>query len=253
MEPVIDTQCPVCTNRTQGPLCKDHRHKLAQTLHDLRLSMYELKKVANREIRLGDRNSGGHTAFASTPIDLAAADLYNEIETVIADVAGDIGLYCQRTEGSRAPSLLRQLISHIGSLRDAPNGGRNYRHLAVALHRVDERLTPPDERIVFGRCLDLVCNAPLTGVVGDTMVICPACGSQWNVKAVQEARVGILKGQKLTCSPRMAAEWLEWKTGTHVSRNRVSMWLKRDKLPSAVHIADSGEWTFDTGELLSCL
>lgn len=73
------------------------------------------------------------------------------------------------------------------------------------------------------------------------MLICTKCGSLWCLKVVWEARFVSAKGQKLTCLPRGAAEWLDWKTDLTVSRNQASRWLCRGNLPVAVHIVDSGE------------
>ncbi|RBQ00053.1 hypothetical protein CRD59_00905 [Bifidobacterium xylocopae] len=238
----------MCIGAPRGPLCKEHRHQLARTLHELRLSMYELKDAADRKVRLGRRGGGARPAFAPTPMDLSAADLYDQVEDIIQDVAGDIGLW-----GGRAPQVLRKLTARIGRLYDAPNSGRDYRELADALRRVGERVSAPGERVVYGRCLNPMCKTVLSGPPDGLAATCPECGSTWTVKALTEARVDTLRGQTITCTPKAAGQWLEWKTGKRVTRNRVDMWLRRGRLPSAQRTDGPGRWTFDTGELLECL
>lgn len=52
-------------------------------------------------------------------------------------------------------------------------------------------------------------------------------------KAVRKACVEALRGETITCTPKAAGEWLEWKTGRKVSRKAVTNWLQCGKLPSA--------------------
>ena len=86
-------KCPICGGLPRGPLCKTHRQELAKTIHGLRLGMRDLKQVERREIRYSSHGGGAsHPAFAPTPIDISAADLYDQVEDTIQDVAGDIGL-----------------------------------------------------------------------------------------------------------------------------------------------------------------
>lgn len=240
--------CPICASKPRGPLCKDHRHKLASTIHELRLAMETLKRVERREERIESRQGGARSAFPAAAINISAADLYDDTEDIIQDVAADIGLW-----GGKASILLRKLASRIGRLYDAPNSGRDYRDLTDALQKVRERITPQDERVIYGRCLNPVCKAQLVGLPGVSMVTCSQCESTWSVAAVQDARVEGLKGQMITCTPKAAGEWLEWKTGQKVTRKRVGMWIQRGKLPSVKAARQKGEWVFDTGELLACL
>lgn len=95
------------------------------------------------------RRGASHPAFAPTPIDISAADLYDQVEDTIQDVAGDIGLW-----GGKAPQLLAKLAARMGRLADAPNSGRDYKCLTNALHRVKLRTTPPQDRIIHGHCLN---------------------------------------------------------------------------------------------------
>ena len=241
-------KCPICGGLPRGPLCKTHRQELAKTIHDLRLGMHELKQVERREIRYSTHGGGAsHPAFAPTPIDISAADLYDQAEDTIQDVAGDIGLW-----GGKAPQLLAKLTARMGRLAYAPNSGRDYKQLTQALHQVRLRTTPPQDRIIHGHCLNPECRAQLIGLPDDKMATCPACGSVWSVTAIRQARMEELKGRTITCTPKDAADWTQWQTGRKVSRNRVDMWLRRGKLPSAVRAEENGKWVFDTSELIAC-
>ena len=241
-------KCPICEGLPRGPLCKTHRQELAKTIHDLKLGMRDLKRVERREIRYTSHGGGAsHPAFAPVPIDISAADLYDQVEDTIQDVAGDIGLW-----GGKAPQLLAKLASRMGRLADAPNSGRDYKQLTQALHRVRMRTTPPQERIIHGHCLNPECGSDITGLPDDLMAACPACGSVWSVAAIRQARMEELKGRTITCTPKDAAEWTTWQTGRKVSRNRVDMWIRRGKLPTAVRAEETGKWVFDTSELIAC-
>lgn len=241
------SKCPICEGLPRGPLCKTHRQELAKTIHGLRIGLIELKRVERREVRYSTGNGGVHPAFAPAAIDISAADLYNQVEDTLQDVAGDIGLWA-----GKAPAVIVRLQANMGRLADAPNSGRDYRQLTNAYRRVKLRITPPEERIIHGHCLNPTCGRGLAGVREDTMVTCPACGSTWSVSALRQARVEELQGQTITCTPKVAADWTQWQTGRKVTRNRVDMWLKRGKLPSAVKAGGQGQWTFDTGELVAC-
>lgn len=241
-------KCPVCEGLPRGPLCKTHRRELAKTIHGLRLGLVELKRVERREVHYSAGTGGGaHPAFAPAAIDISAADLYNQVEDTLQDVAGDIGLWA-----GKAPKLIERLQASMGRLADAPNSGRDYRQLANAYRRVKLRITPPEERIIHGHCLNPACRTDIPGVADDQMVTCPACGSTWSVSALRQARVEELQGQTITCTPKVAADWTQWQTGRKVTRKQVGMWLKRGKLPSAVKAGSQGQWTFDTGELVAC-
>lgn len=241
-------KCPICEGLPRGPLCKAHRRELAKTIHGLRFGLAELKWVERREVRYPAGNRGGaHPAFAPAAIDISAADLYDQVEDTLQDVAGDIGVW-----GGKAPVLIARLQASMGRLADAPNSGRDYRQLTNAYRRVKLRITPPEEQVIHGHCLNPACGRELAGVQEDTMVTCPACGSTWSVSALRRARVEELQGQTITCTPKVAADWTQWQTGRKVTRKQVGMWLKRGKLPSAVKAGSQGQWTFDTGELVAC-
>ena len=220
------TKCPICEDLPRGPLCKTHRHELAKTIHGLRLGMHELKQVEMREIRYASHSGGAaHPAFAPTPIDISAADLYDQVEDTIQDVAGDIGLW-----GGKAPQLLAKLAARMGRLADAPNSGRDYKQLTNALHRVRLRTTPPQDRIIHGHCLNPECGAQLVGLPDDTMITCQECGSTWAVAEVRRARREKLAGRTITGTPTQIARWVKQTTGAPAKAQNVKDWLRRGQV-----------------------
>lgn len=240
-------ECPVCEDLPRGPLCKTHRQELAKIIHALRLGMVELKAVERREVRLAGHGEGGaRPAFAPTPLDISAADLYDDTEDVIQDVAGDIGLWA-----GKAPQLLTRMAARTGRLADAPNSGRDYRSLASALHRVRMRLAPPEDRIIHGHCLNPACRHELPGLPRDTMVTCPACGSTWTVSEVHRVRRERLEGQYITGKPKLAAQWVKQETGIAIKRGDVSNWRSRGLL-HPVETGSRGVWLWAKPELLAC-
>lgn len=242
------THCPACEDLPRGPLCRTHRQELARTIHELRLGLDELKRMERREIRHSTHGGGAVSpAFPQAPMDMTAADLYDYAEDSIQDVAGDIGLW-----GGKAPQVLNRLTDRFDRLADAPNSGRDYRNLTRANKKVQLQITPRGERTSLGHCLNRECGAELTWLPCDTMSTCGGCGCTWGLAAVRRALGEELKGRTITCTPKVAAEWTQRQTGRRVSRNLVSKWIERGKLPSAVKSADPGKWVFDAGELIAC-
>lgn len=240
-------RCPVCENLPRGPLCRAHRRELAKTLHGLRLGLVELKWVERREVRYSTGTGGGaHPAFAPAAIDISAADLYNQVEDTLQDVAGDIGLWA-----GKAPALIARLQASMGRLADAPNSGRDFKQLTNAYRRVRLRITPPEERIIHGHCLNPECGAQLAGLPDDTMVTCQECGSTWAVAEVRRARRERMTGQYITGKPKLAAQWISQETGIEIKRGDVSNWRSRGLL-HPVETDVSGVWQWAKPELLAC-
>ena len=241
------SKCPICEGLPRGPLCKAHRRELAKTLHGLRFGLVELKRVERREVHYSAGTGGGaHPAFAPAAIDISAADLYNQVEDTLQDVAGDIGQWA-----GKAPEIIARLQANMGRLADAPNSGRDYKRLTNAYRRVRVRITPPEERIIHGHCLNPTCGRELAGVREDTMVTCPACGSTWAVAEVRRARREQLAGRTITGTPTQLARWVKQTTGVPVKAQNVKDWLRWVRLPTAQK-SGKGVYECDMGELLEC-
>ena len=244
---MITPRCPICEDMPRGPLCKTHRQELAKTLHELRVGIHDLKRMEWREIRYTAHGRGAaRPAFASAPIDISAAVLYDQVEDTIQDVAGDIGLW-----GGKAPQLLDKLAARMGKLADAPNSGRDYKQLTNAFHRVKMRTTPPQDRIIHGHCLNPECGAQLVGLPDDTMVTCQECGSTWAVAEVRRARRERMAGHYITGKPKLAAQWISQEIGIEIKRGDVSNWRSRGLL-HPVETDVSGVWQWAKPELLAC-
>lgn len=220
------SKCPICEGLPRGPLCKAHRRELAKTIHGLRLGLVELKWLERREVHYSAGNGGGaHPAFAPAAIDISAATLYDQVEDMLQDVAGDIGLWA-----GKAPKLIERLQANMGRLADAPNSGRDFKQLANAYRRVKLRIVPPEERIIHGHCLNPACGRELAGVQEDTMITCPACGSTWSVAEVRRARREKLAGRTIAGTPTQIAGWVKKATGVPVKSQDVRNWLRRGLL-----------------------
>ena len=242
------TRCPVCADLPRGPLCKAHRQELARTIHQLRLGMGELKRMERREVRHRTHGGGAASpAFPQAPMDLTAADLYDYAEGIIQDVAGDIGLWA-----GKAPQLLTRLAARMGRLADAPNSGRDYRNLTLTNRKIQQHITPPEERIIHGTCLNPECKAQLTGLPDDTTTTCGKCGSVWAVPEVRRVRRERMEGQYITGQPKVAAQWVNRETGLEIKRGDVSNWRSRGLL-HPVETETRGVWQWAKPELLECV
>lgn len=242
------TKCPVCEDLPRGPLCKAHRQELARTIHQLRLGMNELKRMERREVRHSTHGGGAASpAFPQAPMDLTAADLYDYAEDIIQDTAGDIGLWA-----GKAPQLLTRLASRMGRLADAPNSGRDYRNLTRTNRKIQQHITPPEDRIIHGHCLNPECRAQLTGLPDDTTATCGKCGSVWAVAEVRRARRERLKGHTITGTPTQIAKWVRGATGAPAKAQNVKDWLRRGQVPHGPKTG-KGVYECDMGGLLAAV
>lgn len=240
-------QCPICEGLPRGPLCKAHRQELAKTIHELRLGMYELKRMERREVHHkphGERTV--RSVFSPTLIDMTAASLYDYAEEIIQDVAGDIGLWA-----GEALQLLTKLAGRMGRLANAPNSGRDYRDLTRINRKVQLHITPPEERIIHGHCLSPTCGAELSGLPDDTMSTCSKCGNAWVVAEVRRVRRERMEGQYIIGQPKVAAQWVCRETGLEIKRGDVSNWRRRGLL-HPVETETRGVWQWAKPELLEC-
>jgi hypothetical protein len=251
----MTSTCPVCDEMIRGGvLCKQHRKELATALQSLRLNMYELAGLARREFKLGGRGQGHvRAAFAPTPLNMSAQVMYDETEDMLQDVAAVIGLW-----GVRCPVLIRRLQGRVGALASSPHCGEVFTQVTSSAEKLRVWLTPPEERIIYGKCLNPVCLREVSGTVGQREATCEYCGSTWTVNALRAARRehyrsnpvdGSGTDQTLKMTPAQAASWLKVRTNIPVTRKQVSDWIRRDRLPSCERL-DGGCWLFNPVELL---
>ena len=251
----MTSSCPACDGMVRGGvLCKQHRREMAAALQSLRLGMYELAGLARREFKLAGRGQGhASAAFASTPLNMSAQVLYDKTDDMLQDMAAAIGLW-----GVRCPVLIRRLQGRLVALASSPHCGEAFKEITHASERIRLWLTPPDERIIYGRCLNPVCLHEVSGVTGQKEATCEYCGSTWSVSAIKASRreryrlspvdvSGVDRTLRMT--PAQAAVWLRGQTNIPVTRKQVSDWIRRDRLPSSERL-DGGRWSFNPVELL---
>lgn len=242
------THCPVCEDLPRGPLCRTHRQELAKTIHELRLGLDELKRMERREIRHSTHGGGAASpAFPQAPMDMTAADLYDYAEDIIQDTAADIGLW-----GGKAPQVLNRLTDKFDRLADAPNSGRDYRNLTRTNRKIRQHITPPEDRIIHGPCLNPECKAQLAGLPDDTTATCRECGSVWAVSEVRRARRERLKGHTITGTPTQIAKWVRGATGAPAKAQNVKDWLRRGQVRPESK-AGKGIYECDMGSLLAAV
>lgn len=165
----MTSSCPVCDGMVRGGvLCKQHRREMAAALQSLRLNMYELAGLARREFKLAGRGQGhASAAFASTPLNMSAQVLYDETDDMLQDMAAAIGLW-----GVRCPVLIRRLQGRLVALASSPHCGEAFKEITHASEKIRLWLTPPDERIIYGRCLNPACLHEVSGVAGQKEATC---------------------------------------------------------------------------------
>lgn len=242
------TLCPICENMPHGgTLCKEHRKTLAGTLHQLRVDCYAVQKYALRQAK-PNNGGGARSPYPQAAYALNWGDLLEEVRGVLWEIGSDVGLW----ESHDMQLLIRRIVSRMGLLASSPECGNVYCKATVIADKVHRLVEPKTDVVVYGRCLNPVCDARLVGRANAKEVSCRSCGSRWSVREINRHRAERLSGQTIICTPAAAAEWCSWKTGRRCDPHRVSMWLKRGKLPSSER-REGGKWVFDTGELMALM
>ncbi|GAA6124188.1 hypothetical protein BPY_22960 [Bifidobacterium psychraerophilum] len=236
-------------------LCKQHRRELADALRGLVNGMYVLGEMSLRRVRIGGSQGHANPAFAPSPISESDQDLYEQVEDVLQEAAATIGYW----DHPDMAGLLRGLLLRLDRLCSHPECGTTFKRVTRAGLRVEERTTPPEERIIYGRCLNPVCLREMSGSVGQREATCRYCGSTWAVSAIRAARRERYRSdpvdgrtradRTLHMTPAEAAVWLRRRTNIPVTRKQVSDWIRRDRLPSSEHL-EGGRWSFNPVELL---
>ncbi|GAA6124209.1 hypothetical protein BPY_23170 [Bifidobacterium psychraerophilum] len=240
-------------------LCKAHRKELAEALRGLVNGMYVLGEMRLRRVRIGGSQGHANPAFAPSPISESDQDLYEQVEDILQEAAATIGYWDHRDMAG----LLRGLLLRLDRLCSHPECSTTFKRVTRAALKVEERTTPPEERIIYGRCLNPVCLREMSGMAGQREATCRYCGSTWAVSAIRAARRERYRSdpvdgrtradRTLRMTPAEAAAWLRVQTGLPVKRFNVSNWIARDRLPSARASTEKGVWEFNPVELLDCI
>jgi hypothetical protein len=245
--------CPLCHTTTNQPLCKKCAREWVKDLHEIYDLIPRVEALARKEEHMGGRGQGRvNPAFATTPVSLSAMDYLQTVYESLDVLATD----CRVPHSERTPwrvIVKRLMVLGVGlGLGWTPVESRKLTRRVMLGLRV--RTTPVEERLIVGRCLNPVCGRELVAVKGQSEVECHACGSNWNILAVLAARreevrvMDVSQMKRLITTPTGVTRWIRKKTNLRITRQAVSMWIRRGKMPKTKAIAD-GTYDFDRVEL----
>lgn len=241
----MNHSCSLCGANTNQPTCAKCWKAYVDDLHSLFAMLPQVERISRREERIGGRQQGhSNPAFASAPVDLPALDLLTEASEVLEDVAG----HCNLWAGSWR-SIVKKMIARRTQVTQSKQLVADWNRVSHLVSKVELRLTPPAERLIIGQCLNPTCLHELNAVKDQSEVVCPACGSVWQVEAVRQKRREKLSTHTLEATQGEASRWLKRKTGVYVERHAIAMWLQRNMLPNSRKLGD-GVYEFNIGELL---
>jgi predicted Zn-ribbon and HTH transcriptional regulator len=204
----------------------------------------QLERVSRREEHVGGRQQGHvNPAFAPAPMDLPALDLLTEASEILEDVAGHANLWAHQWR-----QVVKKLITHRPQVTQSRSLIKDRKRINRLASKVELRLTPPQDRLIIGECLNPECGATLNAVKDQQEAQCPQCKSVWQVEAVRAKRREKLSTHTLEATPVEASQWLKRKTGVYVTRKIINMWAQRNMI-HAPSISE-GRHEYNLGELL---
>ncbi|WP_223852421.1 hypothetical protein [Bifidobacterium tissieri] len=241
----MSSYCQHCGTPVTDPwtLCQSCRRLYAHTLHQLTIAMRRLQQITLHDYRLTSGDGGNHSGFPAVPIDLNAADLLRDIETMLQDMLNETGVE-SRPKWQR---ILRWTPKHMTDLCQASRSGYYLDQCARALLRV-QPLTDriPRQRRLVGQCPH--CGRPVNATPRDQWAACP-CGHLLDLDIIRYDSRALISRLHKTMTPAGCAKWLADEYGLSVSRKTISTWLGRGKLPGSKPVGD-GCWEFNLRELL---
>lgn len=222
------SKCPVCDGMIRGGvLCKQHRKELAEALKGLVNGMYVLGEMSLRRVRIGGTQGHANPAFAPSPISESDQDLYEQVEDVLQEAAATIGYW----DHPDMAGLLRGLLLRLDRLCSHPECATTFKRVTKSALKVEERTTPPEERIIYGRCLNPVCLRQVTGVRGQTEATCGYCGSVWSVAALFAERHRRMLASDRTGTATGIAMKLQ-REGYKIKPATIRSWAFRERIYS---------------------
>lgn len=238
------SKCTLCGAQTSQPVCSKCWKSYVDDLQKLFHLLPQLERVVRREEHMGGRQHGhASPAFASAPVDLPALDLLTEASETLEEVAGHANLWAHQWR-----QVVKKLITHRPQVTQSRSLVEDRKRISRLASKVELRLTPPEERIIIGECLNPDCENSLTAIKGQQEVECHACKSIWKVEAVKSKRREKFHDEKLEATPSEAARWVKRTTGIYLTREVVAMWVHR-KMLSASKTRD-GRYSMDMGDIL---
>lgn len=229
-------------------LCANCREDYWTMIYQLgHVQLPALRSIMLRQAHIGTPAHTPNKGNAPLPIDTHAQDLIAESEAWLAEQAGKI-------RAAYAAYDLRKawyaIISNRHTILNMPTAADDYAALEHITRRNEQALTPEDELIILGTCPK--CDSMLTGMPEAESVTCQGCHSELAAPAIKAARDERLWQVRITGTPSDAAKELK-RYGLTVSRNLISQWLKRGKLPHATPTKHKRQYVFNLGELAAQL
>lgn len=229
-------------------LCPDCRETYWQLIHQLgHVQLPTLRSIMLRQAHIGAPAHTPSRGNAPLPIDTNAQALIADSEAWLAEQAGKIrAAYA----GYGWRKAWYAIISNRHTILTMSTAADDYIALEHIIRRNEQALTPEDERIILGTCPN--CHSMLTGTPEAESVTCQGCHREWAAPAIKATRDERLWQVRITGTPSDAAKELK-RYGLTISRNLISQWLKRGKLPHATPTEHKRQYVFNLGELAALL
>lgn len=246
------TDCQHChkpmKTATASMLCPDCRTDYWTMIRQLgHVQLPALRSIMLRQARIGTPTHTPNKGNAPLPIDVRAQDLIAESEAWLAEQAGKIRAAYAGYDWRKAWFAI---ISNKHTILTMSAAADDYASLQRIIRRNEQALTPEDELIILGTCPK--CDSMLTGTPEAESVTCQGCHREWAAPAIKAARDERLWQVRITGTPSDAAKELK-RYGLTISRNLISQWLKRGKLPHATPTKHKRQYVFNLGELAAQL
>lgn len=229
-------------------LCQTCRETYWQLIRQLgHVQLPALRSIMLRQAHIGPTGHTPNKGNAPLPIDTHAQTLISESEAWLAEQAGKIRAAYAAYDWRKA---WYAIISNRHTILNMSTAADDYATLEHITRRNEQALTPEDELIILGTCPK--CDSMLTGTPEAESVTCQGCHREWAAPAIKAARDERLWQVRITGTPSDAAKELK-RYGLTISRNLISQWLKRGKLPHATPTKHKRQYVFNLGELAAQL
>lgn len=206
-----------------------------------------LRSIMLRQAHIGPTGHTPNKGNAPLPIDTHAQTLISESEAWLAEQAGKIRAAYAAYDWRK---VWYAIISNRHTILNMSTAADDYATLEHITRRNEQALTPEDELIILGTCPK--CDSMLTGTPEAESVTCQGCHREWAAPAIKAARDERLWQVRITGTPSDVAKELK-RYGLTISRNLISQWLKRGKLPHATPTKHKRQYVFNLGELAAQL
>lgn len=229
-------------------LCQNCRETYWTLIRQLgHVQLPALRSIMLRQASIGTPEHAPGRGNAPLPINTRAQDLIADSEAWLAEQAGKIRTAYAGFDWRKA---WYAIISNRHIILNMSTAADDYAALEHIIRRNEQALTPEEELIILGTCPN--CHTLLTGTPEAESVTCQDCHMEWAAPAIKAARDERLWQVQIISTPSGAAKELK-RYGLTVSRNLISQWLKRGKLPHATPTEHKRQYKFNLGELAALL